>query len=473
MQMCDFMNQFNKKVMNVVLVLMFLLVALFCFEPQKAYAAENRISGDWEYSVSSGEVKLVSYHGNSTDINIPSSIGGYPVTQIGERIFEDSVITSLSIPSSIEQIENRAFAKCKYLSYIYFDAPKCKVYYFRSMMDLHVFQDAGKFSQSLKVEFGPHVKVIPTSMFEASEEDYAHITDVVISDKVETIGAWAFQNCFDLKNVTWGENIQRIEEGAFGQCTFLSNVVIPEKTEYIGSNAFAGCKQLEEIKFNAKNCKAYMFRSSMNSHVFVDAGKQSTSLKVIFGSKVETVPASLFEAPETQYAHITEVSIPRSVKYIGDFAFNNCIDLKKITIKGKTQLSFEDWTNPFNGCSKKLKFVCLKDSDADKFASQYGFAHKYLNTSKPKIVYITNMKKNTVEIKWNDISTASGYEVQYSIRKDFKHGRLLKNVMGNSKKIKLLSKGKKYYIRLRTYKMVNNEVYYSAWSNIKSISIIR
>ena len=46
-------------------------------------------------------------------------------------------------------------------------------------------------------------------------------------------------------------------------------------------------------------------------------------------------------------------------------------------------------------------------------------------------------------------------------------------VKKSSKKatVKKLSKGKKYYVRIRTYKTVNGKKIYSDWSAVKSVKV--
>ena len=38
-----------------------------------------------------------------------------------------------------------------------------------------------------------------------------------------------------------------------------------------------------------------------------------------------------------------------------------------------------------------------------------------------------------------------------------------------SKKVKKLKSGKKYYVKIRTYKTIKGKKYYSKWSKVKSI----
>ncbi len=91
----------------------------------------------------------------------------------------------------------------------------------------------------------------------------------------------------------------------------------------------------------------------------------------------------------------------------------------------------------------------------------------------------TSMKKTTAlsggfTVKWaKRTSQTSGYQIQYSRTAGFKgnstHSAFVKKASTTAKTVKKLSAGKKYYVRIRTYKTVKtggkNTNIYSAWSN--------
>ena len=64
------------------------------------------------------------------------------------------------------------------------------------------------------------------------------IESVKIPDSVTEIGENAFQGCVNLQNVTLGKSTEKIEGGAFQGCTGLENVVVPSSVTEIGVNAF-------------------------------------------------------------------------------------------------------------------------------------------------------------------------------------------------------------------------------------------
>lgn len=131
------MKDYLKKAVMALLVMT--MIVMFFPNGKIRVQAEEKYSGEWRYTISSGEATLKEYFGTASSIIIPSFIDGYPVTEIGEKLFEDSSITNVTIPKSIEKIGYNAFANCKYLTSIYFDAKDCNVYYFRDMMYMNVF----------------------------------------------------------------------------------------------------------------------------------------------------------------------------------------------------------------------------------------------------------------------------------------------------------------------------------------------
>ncbi len=88
---------------------------------------------------------------------------------------------------------------------------------------------------------------------------------------------------------------------------------------------------------------------------------------------------------------------------------------------------------------------------------------------------ITSLKGQdaTITIKWKKKSNITGYQIQYSTNSKFKKGNKtikIKKAKTVSKKITGLKPSKKYYVRIRTYKIVNKKTYYSSWSKKKNVT---
>ena len=105
-----------------------------------------------------------------------------------------------------------------------------------------------------------------------------------------------------------------------------------------------------------------------------------------------------------------------------------------------------------------------------------GTVYRYFNIT-PKGTGIKSLTagKKAVTVKLNLQKTqTTGYQIQYATNKNFKSAKTV-NVSNKtgSKKLSKLSGGKRYYVRVRTYKTVKfggkNYTIYSGWSSAKSV----
>ena len=67
----------------------------------------------------------------------------------------------------------------------------------------------------------------------------------------------------------------------------------------------------------------------------------------------------------------------------------------------------------------------------------------------------------------------TGYEVQYATNSKFTNGKNTVKIKKNktiSTTVKKLKAKKKFYIRIRTYKIVNGKTYNSGWSKLKNVT---
>ena len=96
-----------------------------------------------------------------------------------------------------------------------------------------------------------------------------------------------------------------------------------------------------------------------------------------------------------------------------------------------------------------------------------------VNPAGTKLTSVKNYKGKKLKAYWKKNTKVTGYQVQYSTSSKFKSAKTVtvKGYKSTSKTITKLTKNKKYYIRVRTYKTVSKVNYYSGWSNVKSITI--
>ena len=90
-----------------------------------------------------------------------------------------------------------------------------------------------------------------------------------------------------------------------------------------------------------------------------------------------------------------------------------------------------------------------------------------------KLTSVKSTKAGEMTVKWGKNAKAGGYQLQYATAKNFKSAKTVavKKAKTTSVTIKKLAKGKKYYVRVRTYQKVGGKTYYSAWSASKNVTI--
>ena len=96
-----------------------------------------------------------------------------------------------------------------------------------------------------------------------------------------------------------------------------------------------------------------------------------------------------------------------------------------------------------------------------------------VNPTKTALVSVASPSAGKMTVKWKKNAVGTGYQIQFSTSSKFtspKSATITKNTT-LSKTIGGLVKGKKYYVRIRTYKTVGKTKFYSGWSAVKAVTI--
>ena len=96
-----------------------------------------------------------------------------------------------------------------------------------------------------------------------------------------------------------------------------------------------------------------------------------------------------------------------------------------------------------------------------------------VNPPKTALASVTSPSAGRMTVKWKKNAVGAGYLFQYSTSSKFASPKtvwITKNTT-LTKTIGSLTKGKKYYVRIRTYKTVGKTKFYSAWSAAKAVTI--
>jgi alpha-tubulin suppressor-like RCC1 family protein len=188
------------------------------------------------YTIAGGQATITKYNGTGGVVEIPATIGGFPVTVIGNEAFKGiTSITNLTLPSGVTTIGLKAFEGCTQL--ISISIPN-------SVATIGQFAFASCSSLTSIT--------LPTSLTSLSDylfQGCGALTAIVIPNGVITIGANAFADCANLASVTLPDTVMEIKSGAFFLCPKLTSITIPASVSTIGGNAFLNSSTLASVTF--------------------------------------------------------------------------------------------------------------------------------------------------------------------------------------------------------------------------------
>ena len=140
------------------------------------------------------------------------------------------------------------------------------------------------------------------------------------------------------------------------------------------------------------------------------------------------------------------------------------------TITSGSTVTFADANANTNGTKYTYKVVA-KGITGDSTLSRSRVIYR---VARPAVSSVTNTAASKMTIKWGKNAKATGYVIHYSTDKTFKSGNKSVTVTSAStvsRVIAGLTKGKTYYVRIRTYKTVGSAKYWSMWSAARSVKI--
>ena len=264
-------------------------------------------------------------------VSIPNS-----VTNIGEQAFVGCTsMSSLTIPDSVTVIGEGAFYECSGLASVTIPITYFADHGMRFAFDTTLFGDV-VISERVYDYYYYHETRIPDDAF----ANFINITSVKLPDHVTEIGDRAFYGCTSLRSVNlpdavWDANwiavsrgVWRIGSNAFAWCRNLTTIAIPYSASQIEFGAFRNCYALKNVKIPLDAVRSYG-----QDYIFgfeepdVKPSWETLEITGSYDYRYE-IPDHAFEG----LLNLRSVTLPASIRSIGDSAFCNCPKLESVTI---------------------------------------------------------------------------------------------------------------------------------------------
>ncbi|WP_303144666.1 leucine-rich repeat protein [[Ruminococcus] torques] len=353
-------------------------------------------SSDYTYRVlSDNTVEILKYSGAESNVTVPDKIDNKVVKCVGYGAFaENENIVGVTIPAQVTDLQYGVFASCANLETVTFKAgsklqkiaarafENCSKLQSISLPDsVQTIEENGfAYCKNLgAVDFGNVLKEIDNYAFCDSG-----VTRVRIPNSTTAVGASAFSGCDSLNEVTLGSGLKGIERGVFSNCSNLKQIEIPDNITYISDEAFmdAGLTSVEipdsvtSIGFGAfygcESLKKVVIGNNL-AYIADNAFTSCALTEIMWGGKVEKIGTESF----SNNKNLTTVSIPNSVTEIEYGAFNRCDNLSNVEIPDSVEaiggFAFDNEGNDTRSTNTKWYDA---QADGDVYAGKVYYKYK-------------------------------------------------------------------------------------------------
>ena len=229
---------------------------------------------------------------------------------IGDGAFDNCAsLSGIVLPESIRSIGSHPFRRCSHLSSIQL-----------ASSDLfYVSQNGVLFDKTRN-----RLICFPSNN---------QISEYSVPEGVLEIDEGAFDGCKTIETIHLPSSLKIIHSFAFGGCQRLKYILIPSSVKSIGSNPFQGCSSLSAISVSSDNSTFFsregaLYNRKARSLISYPIGKKDHQFSIVTGTC--RIGDRAFYGSE----HLTTISIPDSVKTIGDIPFYGCNRLGNLRFLG-------------------------------------------------------------------------------------------------------------------------------------------
>ncbi len=226
------------------------LLGLSLFTVGRTVLAEESTEGVFQYQITQEGAEITGYTGTDSNVTLPSQLGGYPVTGIGERAFAfNQELEEITLPDTLAYIQDSAFLLCRNLSRVnFFDPPELLQAGEGILRDTAWWEVQpeglvllGNTALGWKGQ-APATLVLDSTVTAVADQAFSSnylpqtgsLTRVEVGDSVQLLGAQAFAGQGSLTRIFISDSVVSLGEGLLIDC---SGELVLET--YIGSAAEA------------------------------------------------------------------------------------------------------------------------------------------------------------------------------------------------------------------------------------------
>ena len=169
------------------------------------------------------------------------------------------------------------------------------------------------------------------------------LKSITIPESTTTVGG--FQECTSLASVTLGSNVTDLLTDAFSGCTSLTRITIPSSVTSLGDGCFSNCTGLTSVTlsegietidnntfFNCSSLTGITIPQSVTAINYAAFDSCSALSSVTLPDGLTSLGRSCFQ----DCSALTEITLPYSLTSIGTYCFAGCSSLASVTVKATT-----------------------------------------------------------------------------------------------------------------------------------------
>ena len=212
---------------------------------------------------------VVRYTGEDTAVEIPASVNGIPVTQIGAYAFSSAeTVTELTIPEGVTILQDHALSNMSALEQVH------------------------------------------------------------LPESLRVIGARVFYGCRNLASIQIPDGVEDLGHGIFGYCTALTKLALPASVKHIAATVMTQNENFEEYTLDASNPyytveDGILYTKDKKALISCPGAKE----EVTVAAETEEIAYGAFN-----YTKVRRVTLPEGLKKISNCAFFGTDTLEELIL---------------------------------------------------------------------------------------------------------------------------------------------